>query len=116
MMSLIGVVVAQNSLTHIGLGDQLQLFQQLQSAVYGGDIDLGVFGSNLGIDLLGTDMAFGIMYCLDHQRPLRRQPIALLSQGLKTTHIRSLPYFKNYCNWLQLSGILALGVGKFLYL
>ena len=58
--ALVDIVISRLSLAHVGLGDEVQLFEQLQGAVYGRYIGVGITGSDPGADFLGAGVAVAV--------------------------------------------------------
>lgn len=79
MVSLLYRMVAESATAEVGLGNKPEFFQQFQSAVYGGDVYLGVFGMDLFVYFICTDMMVTAVDCGKYHAALRRQPVALFS-------------------------------------
>lgn len=56
MVSFLGGVVADPAITKIGFGYQSHRLEQLQGAIDGGDVEMGVAGFDLSIDLLSAEV------------------------------------------------------------
>lgn len=70
MVAFIGVVVARPSFTQVRLRYQAQPLQQVKGAVDRGDVDMGILGANLGIDLFGADVAIACLHGGQNQHAL----------------------------------------------
>ena len=75
-MAFPDTVVAHPSVTQVGLGDHLQSLQQFHSTVDRRDIHLGIMGTDLGVYLLGTDVAVRFFYGSQYHYALWCQPVA----------------------------------------
>lgn len=80
VMSFIGGMVTEPAAAEIGLGDQTQALQQLQSSIDGRNVNVWIFGFYLGVDLLGADVALAVLQGVNDQLTLGCQPVAHLPQ------------------------------------
>jgi len=56
VMSLLHRVIPDTATAEVGCGYQAKLLEQVQGAIDGGDIDIGIFFYNLGMYFFGADV------------------------------------------------------------
>jgi hypothetical protein len=88
VMSLPGDMIADAPFAEIGFGNEIQLFQQLQSAIDGGYIGVRIAFVQLLVDVLGADVPVGIVKCLNDQHALRSQPVPIFPKNGVTAHFK----------------------------
>jgi len=70
MMSFFSNVIADTAFAEVGLRNQVQFLQQLESPIDSRYVGIRVTTVQLLIDFLGADVLIGIMKCLDNQHAL----------------------------------------------
>ena len=87
---LIRVMVGRRAMTEVRMTDKAKLFKQLERSIDGRDVDSADCLPDLCQDLLRRRMPEGL-HCLEHQLPLRRQPVASRPEhALPIAHAGSL--------------------------
>jgi hypothetical protein len=73
-------LVADAAASQVGFRDQAELLQEVQGAVYGGDIDEGVLLEDPLVDLLGADVSLAIVDDIQDHQTLRRKAIPFVPE------------------------------------
>ncbi len=78
--------------TEVSLGYQAEPVEQFQCPIYGGNIEVRIFGHYLREYLLSADVVVAVFNGRQDHHALRRQPVALLTQSVydiaRLFHIR----------------------------
>ena len=74
-------MIAKSPAPEVGLGYQAQALQQLQGAIDSGDVHLGIFGANLGVDILSAYMVIALLKGGEDELALRGQSVTQLPKS-----------------------------------
>jgi len=78
VVTLFGGVIAKSTAPQVGLGYQAHFLQQLQVAIDGGNIHLGIYGADMGMYILSAYVVIALLEGGQDELALWGHPVALL--------------------------------------
>jgi len=78
VVTFFGGMIAKSPAPQVGLGYQAQILQQLKGAVDSGDINMGISGTDQGMDILSAYVVIALLKCGEDELALWGQPVPQL--------------------------------------
>ena len=75
VMPFFGGMIAKSPAPEVGLGYQAKILQQLQGAIDSGNVYVGIFGANPGMDILSAYVVIALLKGGEDELALRGQSV-----------------------------------------